>query len=177
MKKKGENRNMKELEIVDADVLLYSPLNQIEFVVDEILPIGFHLFCGASKVGKSWFMLKVCLQVSKGEPMWEFQTQAGDVLYLCLEDTLARVQNRLFKLTNEANNKLHFAISTNKISNGFLQQLQSYIEKYPNTKLIVIDTLQKIRNTSNDISYASDYGDISVLKEFADKNNIIVMAV
>lgn len=168
---------MKELEIVDADVLLYSPLNQIEFVVDEILPIGFHLFCGASKVGKSWFMLKVCLQVSKGEPMWEFQTKAGDVLYLCLEDTLARIQNRLFKLTNEANNKLHFAISTNKISNGFLQQLQSYIEKYPNTKLIVIDTLQKIRNTSNDISYASDYGDISILKEFADKNKIAVVAV
>ena len=168
---------MKELETIDAETLLYNPLKETEFIVDEILPIGFHLFCGASKIGKSWLMLKICLQVSKGEPIWELQTQESDVLYLCLEDTLARIQNRLFKITNEANNKLHFAISTNKISNGLIEQLESYIKKYPQTRLIVIDTLQKIRNTSNDISYASDYGDISILKDFADKNKIAIIAV
>ena len=157
---------MKELETIDAETLLYNPLKETEFIVDEIIPIGFHLFCGASKIGKSWLMLKICLQVSKGEPIWELKTQESDVLYLCLEDTLARIQNRLFKITNEANNKLHFAISTNKISNGLIEQLESYIKKYPQTRLIVIDTLQKIRNTSNDISYASDYGDISILKDF-----------
>ena len=37
--------------------------------------------------------------------------------------------------------------------------------------------MQKIRNTSNDISYASDYGDISILKDFADKNKIAIIAV
>lgn len=168
---------MKELETIDAETLLYNPLKETEFIVDEILPIGFHLFCGASKIGKSWLMLKICLQVSKGEPIWELQTQESDVLYLCLEDTLARIQNRLFKITNEANNRLHFAISTNKISNGLMEQLESYIKKYPETRLIVIDTLQKVRNTSNDISYASDYGDISILKDFADKNKIAIIAV
>lgn len=168
---------MKELETIDAETLLYNPLKETEFIVDEIIPIGFHLFCGASKIGKSWLMLKICLQVSKGEPIWELQTQESDVLYLCLEDTLARIQNRLFKITNEANSKLHFAISTNKISNGLIEQLESYIKKYPQTRLIVIDTLQKIRNTSNDISYASDYGDISILKDFADKNKIAIIAV
>ena len=76
---------MKELEIFNADTLLYSPLAETEFVVDEILPIGFHLFCGASKVGKSWLMLKICLQVSKGEPVWEFNTKGGDVLYFTLQ--------------------------------------------------------------------------------------------
>ena len=168
---------MKELETIDAETLLYNPLKETEFIVDEIIPIGFHLFCGASKIGKSWLMLKICLQVSKGEPIWELQTQESDVLYLCLEDTLARKQNRLLKITNEANSKLHFAISTNKISNGLIEQLESYIKKYPQTRLIVIDTLQKIRNTSNDISYASDYGDISILKDFADKNKIAIIAV
>lgn len=168
---------MKELETIDAETLLYNPLKETEFIVDEIIPIGFHLFCGASKIGKSWLMLKICLQVSKGEPIWELQTQESDVLYLCLEDTLARIQNRLFKITNEANNKLHFAISTNKISNGLIEQLECYIKKYPQTRLIVIDTLQKVRNTNNDISYASDYGDISILKDFADKNKIAIIAV
>ena len=168
---------MQELQTVDAENLLYNPLEQVKYIIDEILPVGLHLFCGASKIGKSWLMLKICLQVSKGEPIWELKTQESDVLYLCLEDTLARIQNRLFKITNEANNKLHFAISTNRISNGLIEQLENYIKKYPQTRLIVIDTLQKVRNTSNDISYASDYGDISKLKDFADKNKIAIIAV
>ena len=47
-------------------------------------------------------MLKICLQVSKGEPIWELKTKQSDVLYLCLEDTLARIQSRLFKITDIA---------------------------------------------------------------------------
>ena len=121
---------MQELQTVDAENLLYNPLEQVKYIINEILPVGLHLFCGASKIGKSWLMLKICLQVSKGEPIWELKTQESDVLYLCLEDTLARIQNRLFKITNEANNKLHFAISTNRISNGLIEQLENYIKKY-----------------------------------------------
>ena len=168
---------MQELETVDAETLLYNPLEQAKYIIDEILPIGLHLFCGASKIGKSWLMLKICLQVSKGEPIWELETKQSDVLYLCLEDTFARIQNRLFKITNEANSKLHFAVSTNKISSGLIFQLRGFIKQFPDTKLIVIDTLQKIRNQSNDGTYASDYGDISILKEFADKNKIAIIVV
>lgn len=168
---------MQEIETIGAETLLVNPLGEQEYIIEDILPIGLHLFCGASKIGKSWLMLKICLQVSKGEPIWELQTRQCDVLYLCLEDTLARIQSRLFKLTDEANDKLQFGISTNKISNGLIIQLENYIKQKPDTKLIVIDTLQKVRNQSNDISYASDYGDISILKEFADKNKIAIIVV
>ena len=168
---------MKELEIIDAETLLYNPLGQVEFVIEDILPIGLHLFCGASKIGKSWLMLKICLHVSKGEPIWELKTKECDVLYLCLEDNFARIQSRLFKITDEANSRLHFATSTNKISNGLILQLESYLKQFPDTKLIVIDTLQKIRNQSNDYNYASDYGDISILKEFADKYKLAIILV
>lgn len=168
---------MKELEIVDAETLLYNPLGQVEFIIEDILPIGLHLFCGASKIGKSWLMLKICLQVSKGEPIWDLKTKESDVLYLCLEDTFLRIQNRLFKITDEANTRLHFATSTNKISNGLINQLESYLKQFPDTKLIVIDTLQKIRNQNNDCNYASDYGDISILKEIADKYKIAIILV
>ena len=142
---------MQELETIDAETLLENPLAQAEYIIEDILPIGLHLFCGASKIGKSWLMLKICLQVSKGEPIWELQTKQCDVLYLCLEDTFARIQSRLFKLTDVANDKLQFAISTNKISNGLILQLQEHLKKKPTTKLIVIDTLQKVRNQGNEV--------------------------
>ena len=168
---------MQELETIGAEILLVNPLGTVEYIIEDILPVGLHLFCGASKIGKSWLMLKMCLQVSKGEPIWNLKTKQCDVLYLCLEDTLARIQSRLFKITDEANDKLQFAISTNKISNGLIIQLEQYIQQKPNTKLIVIDTLQKVRNQSNNISYANDYGDISILKEFADKYKIAIIIV
>ncbi len=52
-------------------------------------------------------------------------------------------KSRLFKITDRANNRLHFATSTSKISNGLILQLESHIKQFPNTRLIVIDTLQK----------------------------------
>lgn len=48
-------------------------------------------------------------------------------------------------------------------------QLEDYLKEYPDSRLIVIDTLQKVRTASKDNAYASDYGDISQIKEFADK--------
>lgn len=96
---------------------------------------------------------------------------------MCLEDTYARIQSRLFKITDDANDKLHFAISTNKISDGLVMQLENYLKQKPTTRLIVIDTLQKIRNQSTDSSYASDYGDISALKQIVDTHKIAIILV
>ena len=52
---------MQKLNMVDADTLLYQPLDKPRFVVDGLLPTGLILFCGSQKIGKSWLMLKLCL--------------------------------------------------------------------------------------------------------------------
>lgn len=135
-----------------------------------LLIIGFIFLC----------LWKIAFSVGKeteGEKLWNVQTKQSDVLYLCLEDTFARIQSRLFKLTDEANDKLHFTILANKIPNGLINQLEDYLKKNENTRLIVIDTLQKVRNTSTDSSYASDYGDVSLLKDIADKYKIAIILV
>ena len=86
---------MQKLRTVNADTLLYEPLEKPSFVVDGLIPTGLTLFCGSQKIGKSWLMLKLCLCVSQGIPLWDMPTQEGDVLYLCLEDTFCRIQDRL----------------------------------------------------------------------------------
>ena len=55
---------MQKLQTIDADALLYEPLEKPQFVVDGLIPTGLILFCGAQKIGKSWLMLKLCLCVS-----------------------------------------------------------------------------------------------------------------
>ena len=92
-------------------------------------------------------MLKLCLCVSAGLPFWEMETRAGDVLYLCLEDTFFRIQDRLFRLTDEADSRLHFAVASCKLTDGLIVQLEDYLKEYPDSRLIVIDTLQKVRTT------------------------------
>ena len=168
---------MQQLQTVDADTLLYEPLEKPSFVVDGLIPTGLSLFCGSQKIGKSWLMLKLCLCVSQGIPLWDMPTLEGDVLYLCLEDTFCRIQDRLFRLTDEASGRLHFAVASCKLSDGLIVQLEDYLKEYPQSRLIVIDTLQKIRTASKDNAYANDYGDISLLKDFADRHSLSVVVV
>lgn len=168
---------MQNLEIVNADKLLYQTTPDIEFIVDGILPTGLHLFCGASKVGKSWLMLDLAIKVSKGEEMWNLQTKKADVLYFSLEDTYQRLQKRLQVLTDEIDSNLHFVVTSKSISNGFIKDLQDCIKEYSNTKLVIIDILQKIRKSSTDSTYSCDYNDISIIKKFADENKIAIILV
>ncbi|WP_435302774.1 AAA family ATPase [Faecalibaculum rodentium] len=99
------------------------------------------------------------------------------MLYLCLEDTFCRIQDRLFRLTDEASGRLHFAVASDKLSDGLIVQLEDYLKEYPDSRLIVIDTLQKVRTASKDNAYASDYGDISLIKDFADRHSLAVIVV
>ena len=52
------------------------------------------------------------------------------------------------------------------------------MQSNPATKLVIIDTLQKIREfTSSSYSYASDYHIINILKEIAARYNICIVVV
>ena len=64
-----------------------------------------------------------------------------------------------------------------QLPDGLIVQLEDYLKAYPDSRLIVIDTLQKIRTASKDNAYANDYGDISLLKDFADRHSLSVVVV
>ncbi len=169
---------MKELVTMDAETLMETPMEKIKFVVDKILPQGLHILAGSPKIGKSWLSLWMCLQISKGEPIWGYYTNKCDVLYLCLEDSYTRIQDRLFKITDEASDNLHFGIMCETLGNGLEDQIKCFLERHPNTKLIVIDTLQKVREDANGANmYANDYKEINALKTLADENKLAIILV
>lgn len=137
----------KKLETMDAETLMTTPMQPLKFIVQGLIPQGLHVLAGSPKIGKSWLALWICLQVAKGEKVWEFETTQSEVLYLCLEDSFARIQSRLFEITDEAPPTLHFAIMSDSIGSGLENQIENFISEHPDTGLIVIDTLQKIRKT------------------------------
>lgn len=81
-----------------AEELLSTPLPPVKWIVPGLLPAGLALFAGPSKAGKSWLTLWLCLQVAQGKPVWGREVEPRTVLYLSLEDTLNRLQDRLFRL-------------------------------------------------------------------------------
>ena len=58
------------------------------------------------------------------------------------------------------------------------KQITSFLSEHPDMNLIVIDTLQKIRDIVPDNnSYANDYRDLSSLKHLADKHHIAILLI
>ena len=171
---KKENR----LLTIDGETLMSQPLTPLNFVVDTLLSQGLHILAGSPKVGKSWLALWLCLRVARGKPLWNFSTHPCEVLYLCLEDSFQRIQSRLFDLTEDAPPTLHFAVMAEQLHSGLVEQIEQFLKEHPATGLVVIDTLQRIRTVSNDVSpYANDYRDIGVLKALADRHRIAVLLI
>lgn len=169
---------VKKLETIDADTLLGLPYEPLPFLVENLLPQGLHLLAGAPKIGKSWLALWLCLQVARGEPLWNFATKPCEVLYLCLEDSFQRIQSRLLDLTEDAPATLHFAVMAEQLRGGLMEQIEQFLREHPATGLVVIDTLQRIRAVGNESNpYANDYRDIGVLKALADRHRIAILLI
>lgn len=148
-------------------------------IIDGLLYSGTYLFVGAPKVGKSFFMLQLAYHISTGTQLWNYPVNKGTVLYLALEDDYRRLQERLYRMFGTDNTPdLHFSVTAHQLGKGLNEQLQGFISEHPDTSLIIIDTLQKVREVGvESFSYASDYDIITQLKQFADSYKICLLLV
>ena len=148
-------------------------------VIEGLLYQGTYLFVGSPKIGKSFFMAQLAYHVSTGTPLWDYPVKKGTVLYLALEDDYRRLQERMYRMfgTDRTEN-LYFSVSSKPLGNGLTDQLSGFIREHPDTTLVIIDTLQKIREVDSDsYSYAKDYEIINQLKQFSDSWGICLLLV
>ena len=150
-----------------------------EHIVENLLYTGAYLLAGAPKIGKSFLVAQLAYHVSMGLPIWDCQVKQGAVLYLALEDDWKRLQQRTSRMFDvDGTDNLYFAIQSKQIGQGLEEQLNKFLRDHQDTKLVIVDTLQKVREVSGDAySYAKDYEIISKLKEIADLNQICVLIV
>ena len=144
------NKMDRPLVTVDGRTLMDRPLEPPNFVVDTLISQGLHILAGSPKVGKSWLALWLAVTVAKGEPVWGMSVKQGTTLYLCLEDSVLRIQNRLFEITEDAPDSVHFCTECAPIGQG---------------------------RPVHDATYANDYRDLSVLKRLADKHGIAILLI
>jgi hypothetical protein len=166
------------LTTIDAKTLKEKQLPPVIFTIDRLMSTGLSILAAPPKAGKSWLALWFCLQIAQGLPIWTRKTRKGTVLYLALEDSLNRLQSRLSALSDETPDNLYFAIESDAIANGLEEQLNDFVLKHNDTVLIVVDTLQKVRQLrKNENAYATDYSDAGALKRFADKYGLSILVI
>lgn len=167
--------------VTSAAALQTADLPPVEFLVEDILPTGTSILSAASKIGKSWMVLDMGLAIAAGAPFMGHNAEQCGVLYLALEDSLTRLQDRMNKILDgkKAPAGFLFAIEAPTLDTGLLDNLDAILEQYPDTKLIIIDTLQKIRGSAKarESGYEQDYREMGMVKSHMDKRGVSVLFV
>ena len=170
-----------KLKHVSAADLQNMELPPVQFIIKGLLPVGLGLLVSPPKYGKSWMVLDMGISVASGNSFLGHETNHGGCLYLALEDSLNRLKDRMGKVlgSEAAPACFDYAVEALDLSHGLLEQLAGYLTEKPETKLIIIDTLQKVRGQTGgkENAYTTDYREMGLLKTFADQHRICILLV
>jgi hypothetical protein len=150
-------------------------------VLEGILPEGLTLLVGKPKVGKSWSALDLSFGVADGDFVMTSIRPActGDVLYLALEDNHRRLQKRSTKLRGALKGKwparLTLMTQWRRLDKGGLEDIISWCDSVAKPRLVVIDTLQKVKPIKPNAGYAEDYDALQALQQFAGERGIAIL--
>lgn len=166
---------------IAASDLQTAKIDPPEWLIPDVLPQGLAILCASSKVGKSWMAMQMCLAISRGKEFLDYTSNQAGCLYLALEDGIFRLKDRLNKVLDggKAPSNFYLSIKANGLDGGLIKQLDEEFEEHPDIKLIIIDTLQKVRGSAkkDEIAYATDYRELGALKEYADNKRICIFLI
>jgi hypothetical protein len=114
------------------------------WIVPELLPAGLASLAGRPKIGKSLLALQLAAAVGLGRDFLGYPVQAGPVLFLALEDSPQRLQERLKRLGVTENAPMRFRTEWAALlpgSGGLRDLRRCAAELQP--RLVVIDTLSR----------------------------------
>ena len=141
------------------------------YVVPGIIPEGMTLLVAAPKIGKSWMVLGLGVELSNGGNAFG-SIPVGNprpVLYLALEDGKRRLQDRLVRLNpSEVSHRLEFMTD---IPNGqVIATISEFMTRHAGLDPVcILDTLGKVMPPAgNGSQYGHDYSVLSALKATAD---------
>lgn len=149
---------------------------------DPLLVEGTCILSAKAKMGKSWFVLGMCLALCKGEEFLGYKTRKCSCLYLDLESSENIQKKRLLKALNGRNAPDNFYLDTetDKIEDGFVDQIENYLTQDPNIGVVIVDVFQIIRSdakSNKETEYQHAYRDITPLNKLAAERHISIILV
>ncbi len=168
--------------IVNAQDLRSTVFPPIKWAVDGFLPEGLSILAGGPKVGKSILALHLAVGVAIGGcVLGKIPVQKGRVLYLALEDTLRRLQDRInngaFGDCDDDLSNLTLITQTARQHVGGTDLINFWLSAHKDARLVIIDTLQMFRKqlSGKGSMYSEDYETVSNIKSIADNHHVAVV--
>lgn len=177
-------KNFHPVTSISAADLLKKEIPPIEWLIDEIMPLGLGILGAPSKYFKSYMALDICVKICKGERFLGFNCQKRGCLYLDLESTERRPKNRLEQILNgeKPPDDLHIITAKEhpgRIGEGLEEQIAYQLETFPSIKLIVIDVFQLVRKQAKrtQSGYDRDYEDMNLLKKIVAQHDVGILLI
>ena len=153
-----------------------------KWAVPGVLSEGCNLLCGPPKVGKSWMSLGLGVDVAiGGKAFGAIDVDPGPVLYLALEDTARRLQNRLRKVLagRAAPVGLTLATECPPLPQGGDQAIAAWLDRNRDARMVIIDVFAKLRGNSapGASAYDADYAAVGRAKRVADDYGVAFVLV
>ncbi len=169
-------------ETFTAAWLMALELPPVRWAVPGIVPEGVTLLAGKPKLGKSWLTLGLGVATAMGGvALGTKRVERGEVLYLALEDNRRRLQKRLDKLLGggQAPEGFHIALEWPRLDEGGAKALDRWLKDHPDARLIIVDTLKKVRPRAagNRGVYDVDYEALEPLLPLAAEHNVAILVV
>jgi len=156
--------------------LLNMDFGDAKWVVEGLIPEGCTVLAGRAKIGKTFFALNLSMAKSDGSDAYgAFQVGAGRVLYIALEGTNKNLKHRLAEMlgTGVPPENVHIEREWPQGAKG-IKALEEWMDRYPDTELIVIDTLKGFREkrSSGKSVYDLDYEDLKPISDFCERYGV-----
>jgi hypothetical protein len=164
-----------------AEELLRTEFPDPKWVVPDYLVEGGAACVGRPKIGKTCAIFQIASAVAVGGMALGVRVEQGDVLYLALEDTPRRLKSRLQdQLGGEpVPTGLSFFTEWPRWHEGGEARMTRWLEHHPKARLVVIDTLAKVRPPMRrDVDlYEQAYAMGTALKRLGDRFGVSVVAI
>jgi hypothetical protein len=167
---------------ITLDALDRKTFPELREIVPGILPEGLTILGGRIKLGKSWLTYDWSTAVAYGGyTMGSIRVEQGDVLHLALEDGERRVQARLRQMLGDVEkpNRCELHETYARLDQGGIEEIEAWAKDKPNPRLVVIDTLVRVRRPRGGSEgwYEYDYQSVEPLKALADRYRMAVVVV
>src|SRR5262249_28335061 len=148
--------------IFSAEDLMRQKFAPTIWAVEGVLPEGAYLLAGKPKQGKSWFALGLGLAIASGsKALGAIDVANGAVLYMALEDNPRRLHRRMVQILQGRPAPAGLELTTDwaRVDEGGLYQIEQWLQTHPDARLVIVDTLAKMRPMSrqNGSVYGEDY--------------------
>ena len=152
---------------------------EIDWTVKNVLPTGFTIFSGGSKLGKTWLCLQLASAVSLGLDFLgnaDYPCKKGEVLLLALQISDRMLHNRMEIAGILGDNRVS-VLHTFPAGDEALSSVRRWKEMHPDTRLVIIDMLEQVRDRDpeHENTYSVNVKEISKWAQLAEELKITII--